>query len=92
VYAHPKIILGPDGQAEAVEVSYCTLYAHNGAYRVGGLGLITTGAHDGDWEHCTARCEDKKGGGGHREPGAAAWAVQAGTAVRDAANGGRPGR
>lgn len=56
IFAHPKLILGPDGcTVEALELTYITLYAHNGAYRVGGVGLIKTGDHDGDWEHCTAR-------------------------------------
>ena len=54
-YAHPKWIAGEDGSVEALEVQYLTLYAFNGAYNVGGLPFIQTGAHDGDWEHCTAR-------------------------------------
>ena len=55
MYAHPKWIVGGDGSVEALEVQYLTLYAFNGAYNVGGLPFIQTGAHDGDWEHCTAR-------------------------------------
>ena len=55
MYAHPKWIIGGDGSVEALEVQYLTLYAFNGAYNVGGLPFIQTGAHDGDWEHCTAR-------------------------------------
>ncbi|EFN60057.1 hypothetical protein CHLNCDRAFT_133315 [Chlorella variabilis] len=62
IFAHPKLILGPDGcTVEALELTYITLYAHNGAYRVGGVGLIKTGDHDGDWEHCTARVHPTTG-------------------------------
>lgn len=32
-----------------------TFYAYNGPYNVGGLRLVQTGDHDGDWEHITAR-------------------------------------
>lgn len=55
IYAHPKLIRGAHGGVEALEISFLTLYAYNGEYRVGGLPFLTTGAHDGDWEHCTAR-------------------------------------
>ncbi len=56
VYCHPKLVLGSDGNSvEAIELTYITLYAYNGPYRVGGVGLIKTGDHHGDWEHCTAR-------------------------------------
>lgn len=38
-----------------LEINYLTLYAYNGPYRLGGLGAVQVGAHDGDWEHWTAR-------------------------------------
>jgi hypothetical protein len=45
-----------------MQVTYLTLYAHNGAYRLGGLGLVQVGAHDGDWEHCTVRWAGSRAG------------------------------
>lgn len=59
VYAHPKAIIGSDGNVEAIEITYLTLYAHNGAYTV--AGMIRTGAHDGDWEHLTVRITPETG-------------------------------
>ena len=69
LYAHAKAVLPPGGgtadgtagTAEAIEVTYMTLYAHNGSYDVGGLGLFHAGAHDGDWEHLTARLDPGSG-------------------------------
>ncbi|KAI3429626.1 hypothetical protein D9Q98_005712 [Chlorella vulgaris] len=61
IYAHPKLIRGAHGGVEALEISFLTLYAYNGEYRVGGLPFLTTGAHDGDWEHCTARVHPTSG-------------------------------
>lgn len=57
VYANVKAVLGSGGVLEAYEITYLTLYAHNGHYALGGvpLPLLHVGAHDGDWEHCTAR-------------------------------------
>lgn len=61
LYAHVKEITTlPDASGyssvEALEINYLTFYAYNGPYNVGGVRLIQTGAHDGDWEHITARC------------------------------------
>ena len=69
-----------------------TLYAHNGSYDVGGLGLLHAGAHDGDWEHLTARIDPESGDllglwyAAHR-PQDGQW-VEAGRVPRGA--GGRP--
>lgn len=44
-----------NSQYEAIEINYITLFAYNGPYTV--AGCITTGAHDGDIEHITARVD-----------------------------------
>ena len=46
VYAHPKAVVCADGSVEALEITYITIYAHNGPYRVGGAPFLQTGAHD----------------------------------------------
>jgi hypothetical protein len=65
VYAHVKNIarrgLGVEDSeilGEALEITYITMFAHNGPYNIG-FG-IEVGAHDGDIEHVTVRvdCED----------------------------------
>lgn len=55
LYANVKWVVRPDGVREALEINYLTLYAHNGWYDIGYLGLLKVGAHDGDWEHMTVR-------------------------------------
>lgn len=56
VYAHVKEVCLPDGTMEALEITYITLYAHNGWYALGGMSWAPrVGAHDGDWEHLTVR-------------------------------------
>lgn len=66
LYAHVKEITTlPDASGyssvEALEINYLTFYAYNGPYNVGGVRLIQTGAHDGDWEHITARVHPTSG-------------------------------
>ncbi|PSC76524.1 2-Cys peroxiredoxin chloroplastic [Micractinium conductrix] len=62
VYANPKLIVAPDGGVEALEVTYITIYAYNGEYKVGGLSFLPgTGAHDGDIEHLTVRLHPRTG-------------------------------
>jgi hypothetical protein len=62
VYAHAKAVLARDGSGvEALEINYVTLFAFNGPYDVGGLGLVHAGAHDGDIEHITARVHPSSG-------------------------------
>ena len=64
VYAHVKCILSESGTTsdgvEALEITYITLFAYNGHYDVI-PGVISTGAHDGDIEHITARIHPKSG-------------------------------
>ncbi|KDD77060.1 hypothetical protein H632_c29p0 [Helicosporidium sp. ATCC 50920] len=38
-----------------LEITYTTLYAFNGAYRLGAVSPILVGSHPGDWEHLTMR-------------------------------------
>jgi hypothetical protein len=59
VYASVKAVAAPGGGVEALEVTYITLYAHNGAYTV--ANVIKTGAHDGDIEHVTVRVDPASG-------------------------------
>jgi hypothetical protein len=59
VYAHAKAIRTDSGVVEAIEITYMTLYAHNGPYCI--AGLCNMGAHDGDWEHITARVDPGSG-------------------------------
>jgi hypothetical protein len=62
VYAHAKAVASPDGSSvEAIEINYITVFAFNGHYNLGGLGLLHVGAHDGDIEHCTARVHPRSG-------------------------------
>ncbi len=69
LYAHVKEVLAApcmpiahsaqhstrSAEVEALEINYLTFYAYNGPYNVGGVRLIQTGQHVGDWEHITAR-------------------------------------
>lgn len=56
VYAHVKGILDANGEAyEALEITYITLFAHNGPYAV--CPFFEVGAHDGDIEHITVRID-----------------------------------
>ncbi|KAL4425890.1 hypothetical protein ABPG75_009906 [Micractinium tetrahymenae] len=61
VYAHPRHVISCTGEVEAIEIVYITMYAYNGAYRVGGLPFLQTGAHDGDIEHLTVRLHPTSG-------------------------------
>ncbi len=36
VYVHVKEVEATGGRVEALEINYCTLYAHNGPYPLGG--------------------------------------------------------
>lgn len=36
LYAHVKEVVNEAGRVEAFEINYCTLYAHNGPYPLGG--------------------------------------------------------
>ena len=56
VYAHVKEVRLLHGELEALEITYITLYAHNGWYALLGYGPHV-GAHDGDWEHLTVRLQ-----------------------------------
>ena len=62
VYCHAKSIhsRADPSHIEALELTYITLFAYNGAYQVI-PGLIKTGAHDGDIEHITARVDPSTG-------------------------------
>lgn len=56
VYATAKAVLRADETAyEALEITYITLFAHNGPYSI--LGMLDVGAHDGDIEHLTVRVD-----------------------------------
>ena len=64
VYAHVKNIEERDSSAadsellgEALEITYITMFAHNGPYHIG-FGL-EVGAHDGDIEHVTVRVDPR---------------------------------
>ena len=57
VYAHVKGIVDDAGGAfEALEITYITLFAHNGPYTILPF-LLQVGAHDGDIEHITVRVD-----------------------------------
>ena len=57
VYAHVKGILDEGGESfEALEITYITLFAHNGPYTVCPF-ILDVGAHDGDIEHITVRVD-----------------------------------
>lgn len=58
LYVNAKEVVGADGRAEALELNYLTFFAHNGPYSVAGFKV---GAHDGDWEHITARLDAATG-------------------------------
>lgn len=56
VYAHVKGVLGSSAESyEALEITYITLFAHNGPYAV--CPFLDVGAHDGDIEHITVRVD-----------------------------------
>jgi len=56
VYATAKAILTADeSNYEALEITYITLFAHNGPYSI--FGILNVGAHDGDIEHITVRVD-----------------------------------
>ena len=56
VYAHVKGVRVDGGDAyEALEITYITLFAHNGPYTV--FPFVHVGAHDGDIEHITVRVD-----------------------------------
>eukprot|EP00884_Botryococcus_braunii_P015957 jgi/Botrbrau1/3044/Bobra.0070s0040.1 len=65
LYVHVKEVENEAGLVEAFEINYCTLYAHNGPYPLGGRWLKgmspMVGAHDGDWEHFTVRIDSWNG-------------------------------
>lgn len=50
------MVLSADG--DLLEINYMMCYAYNGAHTIGPACLgIRLGAHDGDWEHITVRCD-----------------------------------
>lgn len=58
LYVHAKEVCTPEGEIEALEITYITFYAHNGWYALAGFSWSPrVGAHDGDWEHLTMRLQ-----------------------------------
>ena len=58
LYVHAKEVCTPEGEVEALEITYITFYAHNGWYALAGFSWSPrVGAHDGDWEHLTMRLQ-----------------------------------
>jgi hypothetical protein len=63
LYVRAQLAVPPPGappRRPALEITYLALYAHNGPYRLAGLGPAV-GAHDGDWERVTARVDAESG-------------------------------
>lgn len=57
LYVVVKEVLSKEACVEAVEINYLTFYAFNGPYTIGLPPFaFEAGAHDGDWEHFTVRC------------------------------------
>ena len=58
LYVHVKEVCTLENATEALEITYITLYAHNGYYALGGHSWSPrVGAHDGDFEHLTIRLQ-----------------------------------